>query len=113
MTAELYDGGGYPTDAAIERLQSFEGAAGEMVDYVRSLMRNGGTKLEDFQDDFDRRQKRLTLVTCGWSGCESVISALDETMFHFMFWESSFRGGLHTYTLSPKQWFIRTEWGKP
>ena len=113
MSAELYDGDGYPTDAAIERLRTFEGRAGDLAEYVRSLMRNGFSTLEDCVDDFDRKQKRLTLVTGGWSGCESVIGALNETMFHFMFWESSFRGGKHTYTLSLPQWFIRANWGKP
>lgn len=113
MSAELYDGDGYPTDAAIERLESFEGSAGEMVDYISSLMRNGFAQLDNCKDSFDRPQKRLTLVTGGWSGCEQVIGALHETMFHFMFWESSFRGGKHTYELSLAQWFIRTKWGKP
>ena len=113
MSEERFDDDGYPTEAAIERLQSFEGSAGEMVSYITSLMRNGFSTLENFTDDFGRAQKRLTLVTGGWSGCETVIGALDSTMFHFIFWESSFRGGKHTYTFSPIQWFIRANWGKP
>jgi hypothetical protein len=75
-------------------------------------MRNGGFKVEDYLDDWNRERKRLTLITCGWSGCESVISALHETMFHYVFWESSFRGGLFTYTFSEKQWAMESQWGK-
>lgn len=113
MSAELFDGDNYPTEAALERLSDFHGSAGDMTDYVRSLMRNGGTKLEDALDDFGRPIRRLTLITMGWSGCESVIGALHDTMFHFLFWESSFRGGLYTYTMSINQWRMETNWGKP
>ena len=110
---ELIDGDGYPTDQALDRIGTFTGSAEEMADYVQSLMHNGGSKLEDFVDDVQRPGKRLTLVTGGWSGCESVISALHGTMFHLMFWESSFRGGKHTYTFSLPQWEMSLEWGNP
>ena len=109
---ELYDGDGYPTDAAIAKLESFRGTAEEMAGYIQSLMRNGGAKVEDYLDEWNREHKRLTLVSMGWSGCESVIGALDGTMFHYLFWESSFRGGLHTYTFSLKQWEMESQWGK-
>lgn len=110
---ELFDDDGYPTDEALDRIRTFVGTAEEMVGYVRSLMHNGGSKLEDFVDDFGRPQKRLTLITGGWSGCESVISALQGTMFHLVGWESSFRGGKHTYTFSLHQWEMSLGWGDP
>lgn len=110
---DLIDGDGYPTDQALDRISTFTGTAEEMAGYVQSLMHNGAAKVEDFTDDFQRPGKRLTLVTGGWSGCESVIGALHETMFHFMGWESSFRGGKHTYTFSLPQWAMPFAWGKP
>lgn len=45
----------------------------------------------------------LSLATLGWSGCESIISALDKnTMFTALYWESSHRGGLHIYRIPAK-----------
>ncbi|MFC8797308.1 hypothetical protein ACFT2C_06220 [Promicromonospora sp. NPDC057138] len=39
----------------------------------------------------------MVLATGGWSGNESVISTVQDTMFHLMFWYSSTRGGLYEY----------------
>lgn len=39
-----------------------------------------------------------TLVTGGWSGCEEIISALQENhLFWSICWQSSVRGGLFTF----------------
>jgi hypothetical protein len=110
---ELIDDDGYPTDEALEHLRTFTGTTEEIVAYVRSLMYNGLSVLEDFTNDYGRPEKRLTLITGGWSGCESVIGTLRETMFHPIFWESSFRGGKHTFTFSPAQWEMPLDWGIP
>lgn len=108
---ELIDKDGYPTDEALNHLRTFHGTVEDLVAYVRSLMHNGRSVLEDFTDDYGRPEKRLTLITGGWSGCESVVGALSETMFHLMFWESSFRGGKHTFTFSPAQLEMSLHWG--
>ena len=110
---ELIDNDGYPTDEALDYLRNFHGSAAEMVTYVRSLMHNGASTLENFLDDYGRDEQRLTLVTYGWSGCESVIGALHGTMFNIMFWESSHRGGKHTFTFSPQQLALVMSWGNP
>ncbi|GAA4033396.1 hypothetical protein GCM10023063_16270 [Arthrobacter methylotrophus] len=110
---EVIDDDGYPTDEALDHLRTFTGTTEEFVTYVRSLMYNGLSVLEDFTNDFGRPEKRLTLITAGWSGCESVVGTLCETMFHLMFWESSFRGGKHTFTFSPAQWEMSLSWGIP
>ncbi|QOT19622.1 hypothetical protein [Paenarthrobacter sp. YJN-5] len=108
---ELIDDDGYPTDEALNHLRTFNGTAEEMVAYVRSLMHNGRSMLEDYTNDYGRPEKRLTLITGGWSGCESVIGTLSETMFHLMFWESSHRGGKHTFNFSQAQWEMSLHWG--
>lgn len=110
---ELIDEDGCPTDEALARIGTFVGTAEEMSCYVQSLMHNGRAQLEDFVDDFQRPGKRLTLVTGGWSGCESVISALQGTIFHMCGWESSFRGGKHSYAFSLPQWEMHFDWGVP
>jgi hypothetical protein len=108
---ELIDDDGYPTDKALDHLRTFTGTTEEIVAYVRSLMYNGLSVLEDFTNDYGRPERRLTLITAGWSGCESVIGTLRETMFHPIFWESSFRGGKHTFTFSAAQWDMTLPWG--
>jgi hypothetical protein len=113
VNEELISEDGCPTDAALDHISNFTGTAEEMAVYVQSLMHNGRAQLEDFVDDFQRPGKRFILVTGGWSGCESVISALQGTIFHLAGWESSFRGGKHTYTFSKPQWEMPFEWGTP
>lgn len=108
---ELIDDDGYPTDEALDHLRTFHGSTEDLVAYVRSLMHNGRSALEDYTNDYGVPEKRLTLITGGWSGCESVVSALSGTMFHLMFWESSFRGGKHTFTFSQAQWEMSLHWG--
>jgi hypothetical protein len=110
---ELIDDDGYPTDEALDHLRAFTGSTEELVAYVRSLMYSGLSVQEDYTNVYGKPEKRLTLITAGWSGCESVIGALHETMFHIMFWESSFRGGKHTYTVSAAQWDMNLAWGIP
>lgn len=110
---ELIDDDGYPTDEAIDYLKAFQGTGTEMVVYIRSLMNNGSSVMEDFVDDYGRDRQRLILVTGGWSGCEQVISALQETIFYAAGWESSFRGGKHTFTFSAAQLALSMRWGNP
>lgn len=113
LSRQLIDNEGYPTDEALEGLGTFDGTADEMADYVGRLMHNGSARVEDYVDDFKLPGKRLTLVTGGWTGCESVISGLQETMFHIVGWESSARGGKHTYTFTLEQWDSVFPWGIP
>lgn len=113
MSADLYDGHGYPTDEALERLEHFEGTPAQMAEYVKSLMKMGGAKIEYFTDEWGKDRKRLTLITMGWSGCESVIGVLHKTLFHFAYWQSSERGGLYVYEIPALTWDSPGEWGDP
>ncbi len=47
-----------------------------------------------------KRVKTLRLATGGWSGNESIITALyHNQMFQMLCWEKSQRGGLHIYKI--------------
>ncbi len=47
-----------------------------------------------------KKVKILRLVTGGWSGNESIVSALHENqMFEMMCWQKSVRGGLYIYKI--------------
>jgi hypothetical protein len=113
--ADALDSDGYPTDSALEALDRFKGTPQALACYVSSMMENYGSALvEDFVDDFGGvPSKRLTLVTGGWSGCESVVSALSNTLFYYAFWESSWRGGKHTYVVPDRLWSDSGQWGNP
>ncbi|ERI39169.1 hypothetical protein M707_02615 [Arthrobacter sp. AK-YN10] len=111
--SELFDGDGYPTEAALLNLETFYGSPSELFDYTQQLMRNGSARVEDSLDTWGRPRKKITLITMGWSGCESVIGSLHKTLFHFAFWESSFRGGLFTYEVPAGMWESAANWGDP
>jgi hypothetical protein len=109
------DGDGYPTEDALDALDAFKGSPEAMADLLRPLMESYGVaEVEDFIDDFGQvPSKRLTLVTGGWSGCEEVVGRLSDTLFHYAFWESSWRGGKHTYVVPDRLWREAGQWGNP
>lgn len=52
------------------------------------------------KDEYGGEYRELRLATAGWSGNESIISALHENrMFSMLCWQSSHRGGLHIYRI--------------
>jgi hypothetical protein len=110
---ELIDEDGYPTEEALDHLKTFHGTGAEVVAYIRSLMNNGASMREDFVDGYGRNRQRPILVTGGWSGCEQVVSALQETIFYLAGWESSFRGGKHTFTFDAEKLALSMYWGDP
>ena len=107
MTAPFaeFDDDGYPTEASLAAIASFEGSPREFVEFTTALYRNGFVKVEDIVDDFARPAKRITYITGGWSGCESVISCIeDATVFNMRFWASSHRGGMYVFEVRNDQW---------
>ena len=46
----------------------------------------------------------VKLVTGGWSANEEVLSQLERTVFHVLYWEFSHRGGLHVYHVGKSLW---------
>jgi len=112
MSRDYYTEDGYPTEEALERLCNFEGTAGGMAEYIAALMKNGSGRIDHSSDAWNRPRKKLTLITMGWSGCESVIGALHDTLFHFAFWELSARGGLFVYQIPDGLWGSESKWGK-
>lgn len=109
----MYDADGYPTDSALDALSRFEGTPAEMIDTITELFNGGGAEVIDRDDDFDRPVRAVRLVTLGWSGCESVVGALNGTMFHYLFWSLSARGGLHVYEVGHHLLHTRMYWGRP
>jgi hypothetical protein len=92
----------YPADEALDALTSFTGTPGEFLRAVHCQWNDDYGRWDDVRRTGDGTEEpgtSVVLATGGWSGNESVISAVQDTMFHLMFWYSSTRGGLHEYRI--------------
>lgn len=101
--SKWHDGDGYPTDAALERIRTWphDDFSG-LLEFVESIWwLDGEWGVWDWENttDLGRPITRHKLATGGWSGNESIIEAMHKNIiFWLMCWESSRRGGLHTFT---------------
>ncbi len=88
------DDDGYPTDATLKRIAEWDAADREgALELVRSLWR--------WPNYATRNGDEFEFITGGWSGNESLISALEENLLiKAMCWWSSERGGRHVWKLS-------------
>ena len=96
----------YPTDEELQAIEDFAGTPREMTEYLRSIWHWDMVSHEPAESDFGP-VIRVRLVTGGWSGNESIVSALEKTMYWMIGWESSHRGGLTVFEFRPDQW---NEW---
>lgn len=101
---DLLNSHGYPTDHAIEKILTFSGSPKEFVEYVNSIWSGGGALIEVMPDKFHEAIVEVHWVTFGCSGNETVISAVEKTMFSFAYWEMSKRGGLFVYHVPLERW---------
>lgn len=86
------DGNGYPTEETLETIRTWTHLEkfDDLLESINHLVSNYG-KCEKAGDTW-------TFVTGGWSGNEDVIISLKENYtFWGMCWQSSERGGLHTF----------------
>ena len=95
------DKNGYPTEEELETIKNWdlvERPVIELIEYVRERWQYvdyGAFELKG------KRILKLELHTCGWSGNESIIKALqDNSLFWATCWEKSTRGG-HYYFKIP------------
>ena len=103
MNNDLLDDDGYPTEAALEiiKLWHWADAAGwfEFINsiwYLRSWGWHEG--LEPDEWDKDKKVYRYNISTAGWSGNESIISAMKENnMLWAITWVQSRRGGHYIF----------------
>lgn len=90
---------GYPTASQLDAITQFSGPMGEFMTTAEQAWPDPWGTWHQFDIDGDRPGTLWSLATHGWSGCESVIAAIDRTMFALATWRSSTRGGLHEYML--------------
>lgn len=105
------------SDVTVERILDFEGTPRQLVDYIGELWSVGPGRLEarpanlSFDAGIDWAPRDYfcwSIATAGESFNEDIIGALENTMFWFMYWESSHRGGGYTFHIAQEQMDIPT-----
>jgi hypothetical protein len=99
MSGPEFDREGYPTEATLERIQTWQGDYFALAEFVKDAWTYPDyVKREEVQDKHDGPCVEYRFATGGWSGNEELLSALrDNFVFHSLYWESSHRGGLVIY----------------
>ena len=89
------DRDGYPDDADLEFIDNYS-----LLDQGTLPLINHILKIWHWPEyaTFDA-DGVLTLVTGGWSGNESIVSALEPTEFWLFYWQSSERGGRFVFKI--------------
>jgi hypothetical protein len=91
------DKNGYPTEETLEKIAAFNPLTDNVYDFVEYLCENW---VNGFPPRWDKKHGTLQLSTGGWSGCESVITALKHgeginkvPWFWVLYWHQSRAGG--------------------
>lgn len=93
----------YPTEEELEKIRKWDWKDDgffALAEYILNLWHfpDWATYREMTKNDHEQEYRELRLATAGWSGNESIISALNHNqMFNALCWQSSHRGGLHIY----------------
>jgi len=86
------DANGYPSDETLNEIASYRGDWDALLEHIRPLIDGRGWIRRD--------GCKWELATGGWSGCESVIEALQRNrIFWGECWYSSRRGGLYEFKI--------------
>lgn len=92
----------YPTEQELETIRNwdYKDDFEKLGEYVVALWHfSDWAEFRSWKkDEHDTEYRELRLATAGWSGNESIVSALYENvMFRMLCWQSSHRGGLHIF----------------
>jgi len=93
---------GYPDDESLDTIANMDTPTEEVFRLVIENWNYGvewGYKSRDPQEPIEEDKEILRLATGGWSGNESVISALHHNFLMGSLWVLSARGGLHIYEI--------------
>lgn len=91
---------GYPTDDTITRIENFDilPDLSNLPHYLNLVISHW--EYADWGVAYNHSTGVLELHTAGWSGNESIISAMEKTrMFWSLFWLRSERGGHYYFEL--------------
>lgn len=75
----------------------------DLLDHIKTIWTYDSIKTEWFKDFLGDWNMRLTLVTMGWSGNESIVNALlKNATFGLLWYAEWYRGGKHVFEIDPK-----------
>ena len=92
------DADNYPTEDTLEQIRQWRGTANALLNAVIGIWPHYGTTADETTPDGGAR--RVVLVTGGWSGCEQLIGALQQTLLWSLAWQESVVGGRHVLELN-------------
>ena len=104
------DNEGYPTDEFLEKIGKFEVIPDiwEFIEEIRNAWWADDwgfklTKIYKIKGWNSGKYRTLQLHTEGWSGNESIIEALKNSMLWVMYWQKSIRGGHYYFRIPIKE----------
>lgn len=106
------DQDGYPFEEELEKVEKwdFKDPCG-LVEFISKIWHwpdFGFTKRFGFGWPIRKKVIKVILHTGGWSGNESIVSALEKNfMFWNLFWQSSERGGHYYFEIPMKREVLR------
>jgi hypothetical protein len=85
----------YPSKPELQHIEQFKGTQKELIAYLQEIWAydEWGYVFKEHDNIWE-----LKLHTGGWSGNESIIGALRETIFWILYWQKSERGGHYRFT---------------
>lgn len=94
------------SDPRNEVLADFAGTPNQYVNAIENAWDHsyGQMWVEEYLDNWLKPYWEVKLATGGWSLNEDVVAILKQSLFSYLFWESSHRGGLHVYHVSRGSW---------
>ncbi len=98
------DKDGYPTEEELATIRDWDLVNNdplELVEYIRQRWQWADSGFFDLKG---KNIIRLRLSTGGWSGNESIISALQPNLFWYMYWQTSRRGGHYWFRIDRRKW---------
>lgn len=102
-----FDEQGYPTEETLEKIgkfNQFEIPVSEIIAYLREHWRYEDMGYFEWSDAHaknpDVKTMYLHLHTGGWSGNESIITALKQSAFWLCYWMRTERGGHYTFKVT-------------
>lgn len=89
----------YPSQSDLERVKKWSEKDGDhfaLVLFLDEIWNKdyGAVEIKDIENEMGEKMKEVRFITGGWSGNESILSAVIGTWFHHVCWESSHRGGM-------------------
>lgn len=102
MNEPTFDKSGYPTEETLREIELFPHERGphEFLEFIKEAWNSDyGMITETPTMDYSIR---VQLATGGWSGNGSIIQSMQANMFYPLYWQSSYRGGLHVFEIPLK-----------